>query len=315
MRRGQFDQALPLLQHAYEHEQHMGMRQLLSTALQGLLVSHKMLLQYADELTTSDEYWPFTQKGMEFCDDNVRRGLVILRATALADNGRTSEASSVLEQLIAQPKPEDDPTLTAWASAMLAKFALERGETQAAVAWITKAFAGSALEQDDDHRDYADASLVRINILLRAGRLDELKQAVATLQAWATHRTEQDDWIDIAVMRANAAQAWGEGQQGQALEQLKLAMTKADKLGVPELVVGVGQAYALALLRTGNVDQAVAISGRLSAWSNADWRAAWVEACTYRALGQTASWEKSRGKAQALAGDRMQLADASVFSF
>lgn len=315
MRRGQFDQALPLLQHAYEHEQHMGMRQLVSTSLQGLLVSHKMLLQYADELTTSDEYWPFTQKGMEFCDDNVRRGLVVLRATALADNGRTSEASAVLEQLIAQPKPEDDPALTAWATAMLARFALERGETQAAVAWITKAFADSALEQDDDHRDYVDASLARINILLRAGKRDELRQAVAILQTWAAHRTEQDDWIDIAVMRANAAQAWGEGQPGQALEQLKLAMTKADKLGVPELVVGVGQAYALALLSTGNVDQAVAIGGRLSAWSNVDWRAAWVEACTYRALGQTASWEKSRGKAQALAGDRMQLTEPSVFSF
>jgi len=315
MRRGQFDQALPLLQHAYEHEQHMGMRQLVSTSLQGLLVSHKMLLQHAEELTTSDEYWPFSQKGLEFCDDNVRRGLVVLRATALADNGRTSEASVVLEQLIAQPKPDDDPTLTAWANATLAKFALERGETQAALAWISKAFAGSALEEDDDHRDYADASLTRINILLRAGKLDELKQAVAALQTWAAHRTEQDDWIDIVVLRANAAAAWGEGRRGQALEQLRLAMIKADKLGVPDLIVGVGHAYALALLSAGNVDQAVAISGRLSAWSNADWRAAWVEACTYRALGQAASWEKARAGAQTLAGDRAQLTEPAAFLF
>ena len=315
MRRGQFDQALPLLQHAYEHEQHMGMRQLLSTSLQGLLVSHKMLLQHAEELTTSDEYWPFSQKGLEFCDDNVRRGLVVLRATALADNGRTSEASVVLEQLIAQPKPDDDPTLTAWANDTLAKFALERGETQAALAWISKAFAGSALEEDDDHRDYADASLTRINILLRAGKLDELKQAVAALQTWAAHRTEQDDWIDIVVLRANAAAAWGEGRRGQALEQLRLAMIKADKLGVPDLIVGVGHAYALALLSAGNVDQAVAISGRLSAWSNADWRAAWVEACTYRALGQAASWEKARAGAQTLAGDRAQLTEPAAFLF
>jgi len=315
MRRGQFDQALPLLQHAYEHEQHMGMRQLLSTSLQGLLVSHKMLLQHAEELTTSDEYWPFSQKGLEFCDDNVRRGLVVLRATALADNGRTSEASVVLEQLIAQPKPDDDPTLTAWANATLAKFALERGETQAALVWISKAFAGSALEADDDDRDYADASLTRINILLRAGKLDELRQAAAALQTWAAHRTEQEDWIDIAVMRANAAAAWGEGRRGQALEQLRLAMVKADKLGVPDLIVGVGHAYALALLSAGNVDQAVAISGRLSAWSNADWRAAWVEACTYRALGQAASWEKARVDAQTLAGDRAQLTEPAVFLF
>lgn len=315
MRRGQFDQALPLLQHAYEHDQRMGMRQLISTPLQGLVVSHKMLLQYADELAISDQYWPFDQKSMEFCDENVGRGLTILRAVALADNARTSEASTLLEQLNAQPKPDDDPVQTAWAYALLAKFAMERGETEAAQTWISKAFAGSSLEQDDDQRDYAEALLIKINILLRAGKLDELRRTSATLQTWAERRTKQDDWIDIFVMRGNAAQAWSEGRREQALEQLRLAMAKADKLGVPDLVVSVGQAYALALLSAGDVDQAVAVSGRLSTWSNVDWRAAWVEACMYRALGQSASWEKYRSKAQVLAGDRVQLEEPSAFSF
>jgi hypothetical protein len=39
-------------------------------------------------------------------------------------------------------------------------------------------------------------------------------------------------------------------------------------------------------------------------WSTVDWRAAWVEARVYLALGQTDSWNKSRAKAQELAGDR-----------
>ncbi|GLQ93255.1 winged helix-turn-helix domain-containing protein [Dyella acidisoli] len=315
MRRGQFDQALSLEQSAYEHYQRMGMRQLLSTPLQGLIMSHKMLLQYADELEASDRYWPFDEKNMEFCDDNVRSELVILRALALADSGRTSDASTLLQQLNAQPKPDDDPILSAWANILLARFALERGETQAAQAWIAKAFTGSALDQDDDQRDYAEAMLTKVNVLQRAGKLDELKHTVATLQAWVGHRKELDDWTDIFVLRANAAQAWSEGRREQALEQLRLAMIKADKLGVPDLIVGVGQAYALALLSAGNVDQAVAISGRLSTWSNVDWRAAWVEACTYRALGQMDAWEKQRNKAQTLAGDRMQLTEPTLFSF
>ena len=315
MRRGQFDQALSLEQSAYEHYQRMGMRQLLSTPLQGLIMSHKMLLQYADELAASDRYWPFDEKNMEFCDDNVRSELVILRALALADSGRTSDAGTLLQQLNAQPKPDDDPILSAWANILLARFALERGETQAAQALIAKAFTGSALDQDDDQRDYAEAMLTKVNVLQRAGKLDELKHTVTTLQAWMGHRKEQDDWTDIFVMRANAAEAWSEGRREQALEQLRLAMVKADKLGVPDLIVGVGQAYALALLSAGNVDQAVAISGRLSTWSNVDWRAAWVEACTYRALGQMDAWEKQRNKAQTLAGDRMQLTEPTLFSF
>jgi hypothetical protein len=59
----------------------------------------------------------------------------------------------------------------------------------------------------------------------------------------------------------------------------------------------------------------VAISGRLSAWSATDWRAAWVEARVYQALGQTDSWEKSRATAQQLAGDRTLPAASSSGEF
>jgi hypothetical protein len=174
---------------------------------------------------------------------------------------------------------------------------------------------GSALMQDDDTRNCAEAWLIDINVLLRAGRTDDLKRAVAAMQAWAAPLSERDDWIKLYVMRATAAQAWSEGKREQAFEQLKPAMALADKLGVPDLIVSVGQSYALALLSVGNVDQAVAISGRLSTWSQLDWRAAWVEACVYRALGQAPSWATYRSKAQALAGDRMQLTEPAVLGF
>jgi DNA-binding winged helix-turn-helix (wHTH) protein len=315
MQRGQFAQALTLLQQAYEHFQRMGMRELLSTPLQGLVYSHKMLLQFPDELATTELYWPFEQKNMRFCDDYVRKGLTILRAVALADNGRTDEASTLLEQLLGQFNADDEPTQRASTQALLAQLALERGETQAALTWIAKAMDGTALKQDDDKRNVAQAWLVQINILMRAGRTDEVKRAAAAMKAWAAPLTEQDDWIALYVMRAAAAEAWSAGNHPQALEQLKLAMAMADKLGVPDQIVSVGQAYALALVSEGNLDQAVAISGRLSSWSEQDWRAAWTEACVYRALGQMPVWENYRSKAQVLAGDRSALAQSAVLGF
>ena len=133
--------------------------------------------------------------------------------------------------------------------------------------------------------------------------------------AWESRLPVKNDWTHIYVVRAMAAQAWIDGNHDKAIEQFKLAMDLAEKLGVPEVIVSAGKAYALALLDAGHLDQAVAVSGRLSAWSNVDWRAAWVEARVYQALGQTDSWEKSRGKAQQLAGDRPLPAAILTFEF
>ncbi|GLQ91600.1 winged helix-turn-helix domain-containing protein [Dyella acidisoli] len=315
MQRGQFVQALQLQQQAYEQYQRLGLRELLSLPLQGLAYSHKMLLQFPEELAVTDRYWPFEQKNLQFYDDYVRRDMTILRAIALADNGRTSEASAVLEQLSTQFKTDDKPAQRAWVEALLAKLALERGDTRVALSWIAKAMEGSALTQDEDKRHYAEAWLIHINILLRAGKLDELKHSVAAMQTWATPLKEQDDWIKLYLVRATAAEAWSQDQHQQALDQLKLAMAQADRLGVPELIVSVGQSYAQALLNSGNVDPAVAVSGRLSNWSQLDWRAAWTEACVYKALGQMPAWEKSRSKAQELAGDRQPLTESAVLGF
>lgn len=315
MQRGQFVQAQLLLEHAYAHYQRMGMRELISTPLQGLVYSHKMLLQFAEELTVTDGYWPLEQKNLQFCDDYVRRALVILRAVALADNGRTAEATAVLQLSLLSSPSEDEPAQRAWTYALLAKWALERGDMPAAQASIAKAMQGSALAQDADRRNYAEASLINIDVLLRAGRNADLQRSVSALQAWMGTLPAADDWLELYLMRAKAAAAWSGGRQAQALAQLKLAMALADKLGVPELIVSVGQPYALALLHEGKLDQALAVSGRLSGWSQTDWRAAWIEACLYRALGQTSAWDAYRSKAQVLAGDRVQLTEPGALAF
>jgi hypothetical protein len=197
----------------------------------------------------------------------------------------------------------------------LARLALERDDLQAAESWISKALGGHMLEKDNDPRDTADAWLTDVVVMQRAGKPEEVKRAVAAVQAWAAKLPQQDEWTAIVLLRAQAIQAWGEGRRDQALDQLKLAMSKANEWGVPELIVDVGQAYTQALLAAGKVEEAVAVSGELSTWAQTDWRAAWTQACAYRALGQTSSWERYRQKARELAGDRVLPGDVSVLMY
>ncbi|GGA37882.1 winged helix-turn-helix domain-containing protein [Dyella nitratireducens] len=317
MQRGQFAQALPVLQRAYDEYQRMGMRQFIPDLFQDMVVSRRMLLQYADELAVADSYWPFEEKHWDIPDDVTRHVLVYERARALADNGRTTEATSLLEHLLGdiQRDPAGEPGLQDVTYILLAKLALQRGDIQASQAWIAKALVPQLLQKGNDKRDYADALLTNVMVMQRAGKTKELKDGVAAMQAWVAGAPDKDEWIAILLLRAQAVEAWSEGHHDQALAQWKLAMSKADEFGVPELIVDIGQAYTQALLAAGNVEEAASVSGKLSTWGQLDWRAAWAQACVYRALGQMAYWEQYRNKARQLAGDRALPADASVFVY
>lgn len=304
VRRGQYSAALTLLQRAYEQYQRMGMRQLFSSALDALAHAQKLALRFPDELATTDRFWPFEQKHMDFLDDYVRHQLSMTRATALADNGRTSDASALLERTLAAASGSEEASLRASISMNLARLALDRDDLPGALQWIGKAMAGTVLSDDGDPSDFAEASYLNIIVLQRTGKTDELKRAVAAMQAWAAHLPKQNDVATTWLLRAKAIEAWNDGQRDQALQQLKLAMTAADASGAPETIVDVGRSYALALLAAGHVDQAVAVSGRLAEWTGVDWRAAWVESSVLQALGQGVAADKARSKAQQLAGDR-----------
>jgi DNA-binding winged helix-turn-helix (wHTH) protein/tetratricopeptide (TPR) repeat protein len=317
MQRGQFAQALPVIQRAYDAYQRMGMRQFMPELLMDLIVSQRMLLQHVDALATTDRYWPFEQKHWNVSDQIARHLLVYERAQALADNGRTSEASRLLVDLLTQvaSDPDGEPGLQDTVYVLLATLALQRGEVQSAQSWIGKAMDQSLLEKNNDNRDYAYARLTNALVMQRAGKTKQFKDAVDALQAWATGLPTQDAWIDILLLRAQAIEAWSDGRREQALAQLKLAMNKADAYGVPELIVDVAQVYTQALIAAGKMEDAASVSGKLSTWSQVDWRAAWTQACVYRALGQMPYAKQYQSKARQLAGDRVLPADASVFMY
>jgi tetratricopeptide (TPR) repeat protein len=312
LRRSQPDAAATLLQHAYDQFVSMGMRSMLPSTLDGLAYAQQMLLKFPEELATTDHFWPLEEKAKDFgfIGDDMRHELTSVRATALADNGRTAEAKALWESTLSDTEAEKEPGLHAQVSKSLARLALDSGDNDRAAALAADAM--KPVLEEDDQRDYADVWLLRITALQRAGKTDQARQQIAAMLAWESGLPVKNDWTHIYAIRAQAAQAWIDGRRDQAIEQLKLAMNLADKLGVPEVIVSVGQAYALTLLDTGHVDQAVAISGRLSAWNATDWRAAWVEARVYQALGQTDSWQKSRNTAQQLAGDRPLPAASSA---
>ena len=301
-RRAQPEAALNLLQRAYDQFRRMGMRSMLPSVLDGMAEAQEMLLQSGDELATTDRFWPLDAHDLGFLDRQMRRELTMVRAIALVDNGRTTEAATLADGLVKDAQPGDDAALLAETNKLLAEVALSLGDDDRAAELAAKALT-PALESADQ-RDYASAWLTRIQALLQAHRLDEARREVAAMGEWRSHVSFQDEWVDAYVIRAKAALLWSDGDRDGAIAQLKLATNLAEKLGVPEVVVPMGTAYGTALLDTGQIDQAMAISGRMSMWSNTDWRAAWLEACVYRALGQTDSWNAGRTRTQQLAGDR-----------
>ncbi|HKT28444.1 winged helix-turn-helix domain-containing protein [Dyella sp.] len=317
MRRGQFAQAIPVLQRAYDEYQRMGMRRQMPDILMQLAIARRMLLQYAEELAATDIYWPLQQKHWGIEDRISRHLLAYERAQALANNGRTAEANDLLESVLTQiaSDPQGEPGLQDTVYVLLAKLALQRNDIQAAQSWIGKAMDKPLLERNNDNHDYASAWLTNALVMQRAGKTKEFKDAVDALQTWAAGLPARDEWIDILLLRAQAAEAWSEGRHDQALDQLKLAMSKADAYGVPELIVDVAQVYTQALIAAGKVEDAASISGKLSTWSQVDWRAAWAQACVYRALGQMPYAEQYQSKARQLAGDRVLPSEASVFLY
>jgi DNA-binding winged helix-turn-helix (wHTH) protein/tetratricopeptide (TPR) repeat protein len=300
-RRAQPDAALGMLQRAYDQFNRMGMRIMLPTVLDGMADAQKMLLKFNDELATTDHFWPLDAHDMGFMDRQLRRELTMVRAIALADNGRTTEAVALASPLVADTQVGDDPALPLEVRKLLAEVALDLGDYERASALAAKALTPEL--ESADQRDYASVWLTRILALQRSGHPDIAKREAIAMDQWRDHLSFHDDWVDVYVIRAKAAQLWSDGHHDEAVAQLKLAMSMAEKLGVADLVVSTGEVYGLALLDAGQFDQATAVSGRISIWSNTDWRAAWLEACVYHALGQTKSWNLARATAKQLAGD------------
>lgn len=294
-RRGQLDSAMAFLRKAYDQYRRYGASTMLPSVLDGMAGVAKLQLRYRDELAITDRFWPL---GSGLSDVHMRRELTFVRAIALADNGRTMEATALARQLKVVLDPHEDSALVAEVPALLAHMAQQARDYPAAEHLAREALAG-----DLDDEDRSGTWLVLVRSLRQEGRKDEATQEAAAFEAWAAKPPGGKGWFTLYAGLATA-ETTADRDPAQGLRLLAQLMPQAQQAGVPEIIVEVGCSYADALLKAGRVDQAMAVSGALSAWAQDDLRVITLEARVYHALGQTQAWQQALQQARLLAGER-----------
>lgn len=292
-RGGHLDSAMAFLQKSYDQFARYGARTMLPSLLDGMASVARLQLKFREELAITDKFWPLSG---DLADVHMRRELTLVRAIALADNGRLLEAGSLARQLMSELDPKEDAALAAEVPELLAQVALDQGDYAAAARFARQALAPDELDQMERSATW----LMLVKALQRGGRHDEAVKEAAAFRAWTAATARATDWF---APRADLAEA-ETGDDARARQLLEAAMPRAQATNVPEIIVGVGEAYAGSLLKAGQAEQAMAISGTLSAWAQDDLRVVLLEARIYQALGHADARDKALERARQLAGER-----------
>lgn len=296
--RGQPGTALSILDPAVRQLELMAIPEARIYALRGMVDAQLMLLRAADALATSERFWP-----PERHSGNAREKwwLSLSRAVALTATGRLTEASALVDELMRDSDPDEDRFVRTEAHALLASIALLRGDNAGAAQQATQAL--TPVLEGANRLSHATTWLTRIRGLQRDGRIDEAAEDVRRMRAWADRQPH--DWRMLFVVLAEAEQAHAEGRLAEALAGYQQAMEMAESVGIPENEVVVGEFWVDALIQAAQLDQASAVSGRLSQWADRDWRAAWAQARVYQAMSRADQAQQSADRARELAGERI----------
>lgn len=297
MDRGQPAAAVPVFRDAAERFETLATPEARNSALRSLADAQSMLLEHDQALATTERFWP-----PEAHNRNPREGwwLTLSRAVALTGVGRLREAEALLEHVRRDSDPDKDAVARLEAEAVLADLALLRGNPAAAA--TTAAAALTPALESTNWQDYTSTWFTRVRALQRSGQLDAAATEVRRLREWA-RRLPGDRCLLYAIL-AEADQANAEGGRDAALRGYADAMARAERLGIPEDLVTVGESYVPALLAAGQVDQGSAVGGRLAQWADKDVRAAWVQAQVFQAMGKSDAARITLARARQLSGER-----------
>lgn len=298
MDRGQPAAAVPVFRDAAERFETLATPEARNSALRSLADAQSMLLEHAQALATTDRFWP-----PEAHNRNPREGwwLTLSRAVALTGVGRLRDAEALLERVRRDSDPAEDAVARLEAEAVLADIALLRGNPTAAA--VAAAAALTPALESTNWQDYTSTWFTRVRALQRSGQLSAAAAEVGRLREWA-QKLSGDRCLLYATL-AQADQANAEGNRDAALRGYVEAMTRAERLGIPEDLVTVGESYVPALLAAGQVDQGSAVGGRLAQWADKDVRAAWVQAQVFLALGKSDAARTALARARQLGGERV----------
>jgi DNA-binding winged helix-turn-helix (wHTH) protein/tetratricopeptide (TPR) repeat protein len=303
MDRGQPAAAIPIFENAANRFQVLATPEALNSALSSLADAQSMLLEHDQALATTERFWP-----VETHSRNAREAwwLTLSRAIALTGKGRLRDADDLLKRVLESSDPVEDAVARIEAQSLAANLALLRGDNVSAASLAASALT-PALE-NSNWQDYASTWFIRVRALQRGGKIAAAGEELKRLRTWA--ELVPSDRRLLYVELAEADQALVEGNSALALQRYAQTMTRAERLGVPDDIVVVGEPYVEALIATGEIDQASAISGRLAPWADKDMRAAFAQAQIYRALRKADAARAALDKARLLAGERLLLGDS-----
>jgi tetratricopeptide (TPR) repeat protein len=304
--RGQPAAAATIFEDAARRFESLATPEALNSALRSLADAQSMLLEHDAALATTDRFWP-----PEAHSRNPRENwwLTVSRAVALAGVGRLREADALIEHVHTSSDPTADAAVRAEADALATDIALLRGDN-ARAAEIASKLSTETLE-NTNWQDFASARLAYIIALQKNGHVAQAAGEVKHLRDWAESTGGGDRRLFYVVL-AEADQAHAEGRTDDALSRYADAMARAERQGIPEDIVIVGETYARALVDAGEIDQASAVAGRLAPWSAKDMRAAWTQARIYRALRKDDAAREAIARASAIAGERALPDDLSA---
>jgi DNA-binding winged helix-turn-helix (wHTH) protein/tetratricopeptide (TPR) repeat protein len=283
--------ALPILRNAVREFARLGAREGLAYALSQQASAEREMLEFPAALATTERFWPPQAHTNNL---RMRWTLSAMRAAVLADETRFDEADVLFRQIQSESDPNKDATARAQAQARAAAAAWLHGDADSAAR-----LAGDALVpalNDADPVVYARTLLLRSRALRQTGRADEADVIVRQLRGLAG----TDEWLAMIATLAEAEQARALRQREPALEKFALAMQSAERIGVPEDLVGVAAPYVDALVEASQLDTARAVGGRVAAWADRDARAATAQARLFRALGRDDAARKAEESAARL---------------
>ncbi|HEY0178950.1 MAG TPA: hypothetical protein VGC30_04885, partial [Dokdonella sp.] len=155
----------------------------------------------------------------------------------LAGNGRSRDADELIALIRTSSDVTEDAIVRVETEALAANVAFQRGDY--AEAAELAAAAMTPVLRATNWQDYAAAWLVRIRSLQRAGELQTAAREVAAFGAWAEAGANARQRMYATLMQADQARA--ERDTAKALQCYVDAMTSAERLGIPEDVVVVGE--------------------------------------------------------------------------
>jgi DNA-binding winged helix-turn-helix (wHTH) protein/tetratricopeptide (TPR) repeat protein len=295
--RGQFSLAQSLLTESVDRFEKLASQEEWAVAIEALAGMQMLTLDFIEALATTDRFWPPER---HVGNVRLRWSLTITRAWALARLGRLDEAAALGKQVRAVATRPEDVASVASVDVLLAYVSLSRGDSDAAAATAAKAVI-SALENTD--RDaYRDARLLHMDALEESGRAVEAAAEATELRKWLAKLPNGEGDVYVAFVDAEKARV--EGDTNSALRSYSTALERASRLGIPDLLVICAVPYARLLEQVGQLQEASAVTGRISQWGDRDLRVALAEADLYRALGQTKAWREASERARSLAGQR-----------